>query len=81
MTIAAYKGWNVVRTFPQALPSWDLEILSFAGMSFKGTLLGTPNREPQEYSRNVMEYEDSGRYIPIILLPTIFLEFPLWGSQ
>ena len=22
----------------------------------KGTLLGTPNREPQEYSRNIMEY-------------------------
>ena len=28
---------------------------------FKGTLLGTPNREPQEYSRNIMEYKDPGR--------------------
>ena len=35
---------------------------------FKGTLLGTPNREPQEYSRNIMEYKDPGRYIPIIYL-------------
>ena len=34
----------------------------------KGTLLGTPNREPQEYSRNIMEYKDLGRYIPIIYL-------------
>ena len=31
--------------------------------------MGTPNREPQEYSRNRMEYRDPGRYIPIILLP------------
>ena len=34
----------------------------------KGTLLGTPNREPQEYSRNIMEHKDPGRYIPIIYL-------------
>ena len=34
----------------------------------KGTLLGTPNREPQEYSRNIIEYKDPGRYIPIIYL-------------
>ena len=34
----------------------------------KGTLLETPNREPQEYSRNIMEYKDPGRYIPIIYL-------------
>ena len=40
----------------------------------KGTLLGTPNREPQEYSRNIMEYEDPGRYIPIIYL------LYSWGS-
>ena len=37
-------------------------------MNSKGTLLGTPNREPQEYGRNIMEYEDPGRYIPIIYL-------------
>ena len=42
--------------------------------SFKGTLLGTPNREPQEYSRNIMEYKDPGRYIPIIYL------LYSWGS-
>ena len=40
----------------------------------KGTLLGTPNREPQEYNRNIMEYKDPGRYIPIIFL------LYSWGS-
>ena len=30
--------------------------------------MGTPNREPQEYSRNMMEYKDPGRHIPIIFL-------------
>ena len=42
---------------------------------YKGTLLGTPNREPQEYSRNIMEYKDPGRYIPIIYL------LYSWGSR
>ena len=41
----------------------------------KGTLLGTPNREPQEYSRNIMEYKDPGRNIPIIYL------LYSWGSR
>ena len=41
----------------------------------KGTVLGTPNREPQEYSRNIIEYEDPGRYAPIIFL------LYCWGSQ
>ena len=40
----------------------------------KGTLLGTPNREPQEYSRNIMECKDPGRYIP-----SIYLLYS-WGS-
>ena len=31
-------------------------------MFYKGTLLGTPNTEPQEYSRNIMEYKDPGTY-------------------
>ena len=42
---------------------------------YKGILLGTPNREPQEYTRNVMEYKDPGRYIPIIYL------LHSWGSR
>ena len=41
----------------------------------KGTLLGTPNREPSEYSRNIMEYKDPGRHIPIIHL------LYSWGSR
>ena len=45
------------------------------GLLNKGTLLGTPNREPQEYGRNIMEYKDPGRYIPIIYL------LYSWGSR
>ena len=40
----------------------------------QGTLLGTPNREPQEYSRNILDYKDPGSYIPIIFL------LYSWGS-
>ena len=36
--------------------------------------MGTPNREPQEYSRNIVVYKQSGRYIPIISL------LYSWGS-
>ena len=36
--------------------------------------MGTPNREPQEYSRSVIEYEDPGRYVPITFL------LYSWGS-
>ena len=36
----------------------------------KGTLLGTPNREPQEYSRNIMEYKDP---VGIFLLYTYYI--------
>ena len=50
----------------------------FRGCSFseewKGTLMGTPNREPPEYSRNIIEYKGLGGYISII-----FLVYP-WGS-
>ena len=42
----------------------------------KGTLLGTPNRDPQEYRRNRLEDKDPGRYIPIIFL-LYFLGFPV----
>ena len=42
--------------------------------------MGTPNREPQEYGRNTIEYEDSGRYYSHYI-PPIFVGFPVWGSQ
>ena len=42
--------------------------------SFKGTLLGTPNREPQEYSRYII-----GIYLPGSLYSIIFLLYS-WGS-
>ena len=44
------------------------------GTSSKGNVMGTPTNEPQEYSRNIMEYKDPVRYIPII-----FLRYS-WGS-
>ena len=40
----------------------------------KGTLLGTPNREPQEYSRYII-----GIYLPGSLCSIIFLLYS-WGS-
>ena len=36
--------------------------------------MGTPNRELQDYSRNILEYTDTGRYIPIMFL------LYSWGS-
>ena len=43
-------------------------------MNNKGTSLGPPSREAQEYNRNIIEYKDPGRYTPIIFLPYS------WGS-
>ena len=40
----------------------------------KGTVLGTPNREPQEYSRYII-----GIYLPGSLYSVIFLLYS-WGS-
>ena len=37
--------------------------------------MGTPNREPQEYSKNIIEYKD------LSSIPTIFLGFPVWGPH
>ena len=36
--------------------------------------MGTPNREPQEYNRNITENKDPGGYIPILFL------LYSWGS-
>ena len=60
------------------LQAWSL------GMEgFKGTLLGTPNREPQEYSRYII-----GIYLPGSLYSIIFplglewnLGFRAWGLR
>ena len=43
----------------------------------KGPLMGTPNREHQDYSRNITEYKDPDSYS----IPTTFLVFPIWGSH
>ena len=52
---------------PTPPQSWDPTI-------DKGTLLGTPNREPQEYSRYII-----GMYLPGSLYSIIFLLYS-WGS-
>ena len=53
----------------KARPSRDVGITQ-AGGDCKGTLLlGTPNREPQEYNMNIMGDKDPGKHIPIIFLP------------
>ena len=49
-------------------------LLKIMGDIFKGTLLGTPNREPQEYSRYII-----GIYLPGSLYSIIFLLYS-WGS-
>ena len=36
--------------------------------------MGTPNREPQEYSRNITGKQDPGRHIPVLFLSS-------WGSR
>ena len=48
--------------------------------------MGTPNREPQEYSRNIKEYKDPGRFRVVVwglgfrgYIPIIFLLYS-WGS-
>ena len=41
----------------------------------KGTLMATPNREPQEYSRNII-----GIYL-LHYIPTLCLGFPVLGSH
>ena len=45
----------------------------------KKNLLGTPNREPQDYSRNMVGIYLRGPYIPFY--SSIFLRFPVWGSH
>ena len=42
----------------------------------KDTLLGTPNREPQECSRNILT-----RVLIFYCIPTLFVGFLVWGSQ
>ena len=39
--------------------------------------MGTSNTEPQEYSRNIVEYKDPGKYIFIIFL--LYLGVPCLG--
>ena len=55
-------------------------VLGLRDSMFNGTLMGTPNREPQEYSRNLTECKDPGRCLPIIsyyILGVPCLGFPL----
>ena len=58
-----------------SLPRRDIGMDCRQQTVYKGTLMGIPNREPQEYSRNIKEHKDPGRYIPIIYL------LYSWGSR
>ena len=51
--------------------------------NIKGALLGTPNSELQEYSRNILGIYLPGSFYSILFysIPTIFLGFPVWSSQ
>ena len=48
--------------------------LHYLTFLFKGTVMGTPNREPQEHSRNIM-----GIHLPGSLCSIMFLLYS-WGS-
>ena len=78
------------RNFPATLhpksqacitPLEDPYLSHYINPQIKGTLLGTPNRESQEYRRNIL-----GIYIYIqrsknSYILTMFLGFPVWGSH
>ena len=51
-----------------------MSFCSLSAMLDEGTLLGTPNREPREYSRYII-----GLYLPGSLYSIIFLLYS-WGS-
>ena len=70
-----YAQGHTIRLLRDGLRFKGLGLCSMLFAYFKGTILGTPNREPQEHSRNIMEYKDPGRYIPIMYL------LNSWGSQ
>ena len=55
---------------PDALRTSNSELSASETHSpqISNNLLGTPNREPQEYTRNIIDYKDPGRYIPFIFL-------------
>ena len=55
--------------------------VSTRSASHKGILLGTPNREPQEYSRYIIGIYLITRVLIFHHIPAIFLGFPIWGSQ
>ena len=82
LTVGNPKPYITPKWYPLVLgtcyPSFDslpaAEEKELPPEDIKGILLGTPNREPQEYSRNIMEYKDPGRYIPITYL------LYSWGS-
>ena len=52
----------------------EIRTSRFEGLGFQGTLLRSPNREPQEYNRNL-----TGIYLPGSSYSIIFL-LHSWGS-
>ena len=82
----AYSAWTLhnpyitdrIDVFPPSVDRiwlWVYVVLKPPDTAYsKGTLLGTPNKEPQENDRNVV-----GIYLPGSLYSTIFLPYS-WGS-
>ena len=56
--------WLLLRLF-HAIRSLPFMV---CGVELKSVLMGTSNREPPGYSRNIMECKDPCRSTPIILL-------------
>ena len=71
------KGWAVGKAAglpKRSLNSTHRYHARTGTQHLKGTLLGIPNREPQEHSRNIR-----GIYLPGSLYSSIFLPYS-WGS-
>ena len=51
----------------------------FGSCAYNGTLLGTPNREPQEYSRIITEYKARTLVGIFLVSCNYILGFPCFG--
>ena len=59
---------ELTHNLPFTTPTFELPRGQEPGWYHQRVLMGTPNREPKEYSGNIMEYKDPGRYIRILFL-------------
>ena len=66
-------GPTYVSCNPAIQDSGRLTVVEYVKI-YKRVLMGTSNREHEECSRNILEYKDSCKYIPMIFL------LYSWGS-